>query len=68
MVETTMELSSWLRKQFADNQPYDDFVRGIVTARGLRSVENRTRVTIGGVVTHRQRPATATPQPERERR
>jgi error-prone DNA polymerase len=32
---------------------------GIVTARGLRSIENRTRVTIGGVVTHRQRPATA---------
>jgi error-prone DNA polymerase len=32
---------------------------GIVTAVGLRSIENRTRVTIGGVVTHRQRPATA---------
>ncbi|MGI8677864.1 MAG: error-prone DNA polymerase [Jatrophihabitans sp.] len=32
---------------------------GIVTAVGLRSLENRTRVTIGGVVTHRQRPATA---------
>jgi error-prone DNA polymerase len=32
---------------------------GIVTALGLRSIENRTRVTIGGVVTHRQRPATA---------
>ncbi|MEO9140264.1 MAG: OB-fold nucleic acid binding domain-containing protein, partial [Jatrophihabitans sp.] len=32
---------------------------GIVTAAGLRSIENRTRVTIGGVVTHRQRPATA---------
>jgi error-prone DNA polymerase len=32
---------------------------GIVTARDLRSIENRTRVTIGGVVTHRQRPATA---------
>ncbi len=32
---------------------------GIVTARGLHAIENRTRVTIGGVVTHRQRPATA---------
>ncbi|HEV7203930.1 MAG TPA: error-prone DNA polymerase [Jatrophihabitans sp.] len=32
---------------------------GIVTARGLRSIDNRTRVTVGGVVTHRQRPATA---------
>jgi error-prone DNA polymerase len=32
---------------------------GIVPARALRSIENRTRVTVGGVVTHRQRPATA---------
>jgi error-prone DNA polymerase len=32
---------------------------GIITARGLHSIENHTRVTIGGVVTHRQRPATA---------
>jgi error-prone DNA polymerase len=32
---------------------------GIVTARDLRAIENHTRVTIGGVVTHRQRPATA---------
>jgi error-prone DNA polymerase len=32
---------------------------GIVTARDLRALENHTRVTIGGVVTHRQRPATA---------
>ncbi|MBE7190015.1 OB-fold nucleic acid binding domain-containing protein, partial [Jatrophihabitans endophyticus] len=28
-------------------------------ARGLRDVPDRTRVTVGGVVTHRQRPATA---------
>jgi error-prone DNA polymerase len=33
--------------------------QGIVTVRDLRAVEDRTRVTIGGVVTHRQRPATA---------
>ena len=32
---------------------------GITTARGLRALSNQTRVTIGGVVTHRQRPATA---------
>ncbi len=32
---------------------------GIVTAAGLRSLDDHTRVTIGGVVTHRQRPATA---------
>ena len=32
---------------------------GIITAAGLRMVDNRTRVTVGGVVTHRQRPATA---------
>ena len=32
---------------------------GIVPASALRSIENRTRVTVGGVVTHRQRPATA---------
>ncbi|GAB2482125.1 error-prone DNA polymerase [Jatrophihabitans fulvus] len=33
--------------------------QGIVTATALRAIPNRTRVTIGGVVTHRQRPATA---------
>jgi error-prone DNA polymerase len=32
---------------------------GIVPVTELRAIENRTRVTIGGVVTHRQRPATA---------
>ncbi len=32
---------------------------GVVPARGLRDVPDRTRVTVGGVVTHRQRPATA---------
>src|SRR4051812_2426222 len=32
---------------------------GIVTARDLRALANHTRVTVGGVVTHRQRPATA---------
>lgn len=33
--------------------------RGIVSASGLRSVEHGTRVQVAGVVTHRQRPATA---------
>jgi error-prone DNA polymerase len=32
---------------------------GIVTAAGLRGIEDHTRVTVGGVVTHRQRPSTA---------
>jgi error-prone DNA polymerase len=32
---------------------------GIVTAAELRRIPDRTRVTVGGVVTHRQRPATA---------
>jgi error-prone DNA polymerase len=33
--------------------------RGVITAEGLRSVDHDTRVTVAGVVTHRQRPATA---------
>ncbi len=33
--------------------------RGVVTAAGLAAVEPGTRVLVGGVVTHRQRPATA---------
>jgi error-prone DNA polymerase len=32
---------------------------GVVTATGLKTIQDRTRVTVGGVVTHRQRPATA---------
>jgi error-prone DNA polymerase len=32
---------------------------GIITAAGLRSMPDHTRVTVGGIVTHRQRPATA---------
>ena len=39
-------------------RPYLDTL-GVVTAEGLRSVEHGTRVRVGGVVTHRQRPATA---------
>ena len=27
-------MTRWLRKQFADNRPYDEMVRGILTARG----------------------------------
>jgi error-prone DNA polymerase len=33
--------------------------RGVVTAEGLRSTEAGSRVLVAGVVTHRQRPATA---------
>ena len=32
---------------------------GVVTSRKLRELPDRTRVTVGGIVTHRQRPATA---------
>src|SRR4029077_17916709 len=32
---------------------------GVVTAAGLREVDDGGKVVIGGVVTHRQRPATA---------
>jgi error-prone DNA polymerase len=32
---------------------------GIVTAHTLKTLDDRTRVTVGGIVTHRQRPATA---------
>jgi error-prone DNA polymerase len=32
---------------------------GVVSAAGLRSVPHGSRVLVGGVVTHRQRPATA---------
>jgi error-prone DNA polymerase len=33
--------------------------RGVVTAAGLGQVADRARVTVAGIVTHRQRPATA---------
>jgi error-prone DNA polymerase len=33
--------------------------RGVVTSVGLRSVAPRSKVTIAGIVTHRQRPMTA---------
>jgi error-prone DNA polymerase len=32
---------------------------GVITAAGLHSMSDHTRVTVGGIVTHRQRPATA---------
>jgi error-prone DNA polymerase len=33
--------------------------RGVVTSAGLADVADRARVTVAGIVTHRQRPATA---------
>jgi error-prone DNA polymerase len=33
--------------------------QGVLTAAGLADVDAGTRVTVGGIVTHRQRPATA---------
>jgi hypothetical protein len=32
-------ITRWLRRQFADNRPYDEFARGILTARGSISEE-----------------------------
>lgn len=32
-------MTRWLRKQFADNRPYDEFVRDILTARGDTGIE-----------------------------
>src|SRR5439155_10898833 len=32
-------VTRWLRKQFADNRPYDEFVRAVVTARGSTTDE-----------------------------
>jgi error-prone DNA polymerase len=54
----------WATNVSPDSYP-TQFVRdrldrlGVVTAAGLRSVDHGSRVLVGGVVTHRQRPATA---------
>jgi hypothetical protein len=32
-------MTRWLRRQFADNRPYDEFVRAILTARGSTASE-----------------------------
>jgi error-prone DNA polymerase len=54
----------WATGVSPDSDP-TEFVRerlaaaGVLTARGLSDVDNGSRVLVGGVVTHRQRPATA---------
>ena len=54
----------WATGVSPDSYP-TEFVRdrlaaaGVLTARGLSDVDNGSRVLVGGVVTHRQRPATA---------
>jgi error-prone DNA polymerase len=54
----------WATGVSPDSYP-TEFVRtalekaGVVTAAGLAAVPAGARVTVGGVVTHRQRPATA---------
>jgi error-prone DNA polymerase len=54
----------WATGMSPDSYP-TQFVRdqlsaaGVLTARGLSTVDNGSRVLVGGVVTHRQRPATA---------
>src|SRR5262249_13776199 len=32
-------MTRWLRRQFADNRPYDEFVRDLITARGSTADE-----------------------------
>jgi error-prone DNA polymerase len=62
-VETAMA-DVWATGMSPDSYP-TQFVReqlsaaGVLTARGLSTVDNGSRVLVGGVVTHRQRPATA---------
>jgi error-prone DNA polymerase len=62
-VETAMA-DVWATGVSPDSYP-TQFVRnelsaaGVLTARGLSTVDNGSRVLVGGVVTHRQRPATA---------
>jgi error-prone DNA polymerase len=62
-VETAMA-DVWATGVSPDSYP-TQFVRdqlaaaGVVTARGLSTVDDGSRVLVGGVVTHRQRPATA---------
>jgi error-prone DNA polymerase len=62
-VETAMA-DVWATGVSPDSYP-TEFVRdqlsaaGVLTARGLSTVDNGSRVLVGGVVTHRQRPATA---------
>jgi error-prone DNA polymerase len=62
-VETAMA-DVWATGVSPDSYP-TQFVRdrlaaaGVLTARGLAAVDDGSRVLVGGVVTHRQRPATA---------
>lgn len=62
-VETAMA-DVWATGVSPDSYP-TQFVRdqlaaaGVLTARGLSTVDDGSRVLVGGVVTHRQRPATA---------
>ena len=62
-VETAMA-DVWATGVSPDSYP-TKFVRdqlsaaGVLTARGLSTVDDGSRVLVGGVVTHRQRPATA---------
>ncbi len=60
----TMAADLWATGVTPDGYPTellrDELTRvGVVASSGLRSVENGRRVRVAGVVTHRQRPATA---------
>jgi error-prone DNA polymerase len=54
----------WATGMSVDNHPVAHLraaltQRGVLTAVGLRSIEPGRRIEVGGIVTHRQRPATA---------
>ncbi len=54
----------WATGMSVDNHPVAHLreelsQRGVLTAAGLRSAEPGRRIEVGGIVTHRQRPATA---------
>jgi error-prone DNA polymerase len=62
--EETAHADLWATGVAPDGHP-TRFVRehldhlGVITAEDLKSVDDGAKVTVGGVVTHRQRPATA---------
>ena len=62
--EETAHADLWATGVSPDGHP-TRFIRadldnlGVVTAEGLKSAEDGSKVVVGGVVTHRQRPATA---------
>jgi hypothetical protein len=44
MAEGALAMTRWLRRQFADNRPYDEWVRDIITARGNKADDGPTAI------------------------